>query len=107
LSRINLEIGTRDTGVDVPIEYEIPRAVVAEAIVNAVAHRDYTSNGSVQVMLFRDRLEIWNPPVFRTFLQHPYKLLIINMDFVFLGVAKFSICILENLKIALGVLVFR
>jgi ATP-dependent DNA helicase RecG len=35
--------------------------VVAEAIVNAVAHRDYTSNGSVQVMLFADRLEIWNP----------------------------------------------
>ena len=32
-----------------------------EAIVNAVAHRDYTSNGSVQVMLFADRLEIWNP----------------------------------------------
>jgi ATP-dependent DNA helicase RecG len=26
-----------------------------------VAHRDYTSNGSVQVMLFKDRLEIWNP----------------------------------------------
>ena len=32
-----------------------------EAIVNAVAHRDYTSNGSVQVMLFSDRLEVWNP----------------------------------------------
>jgi len=30
-------------------------------IVNAVAHRDYTSNGSVQVMLFSDRLEVWNP----------------------------------------------
>lgn len=28
---------------------------------NAVAHRDYTSNGSVQVMLFRNRLEVWNP----------------------------------------------
>jgi hypothetical protein len=27
----------------------------------AVAHRDYTSHGSVQVMLFKDRLEIWNP----------------------------------------------
>jgi len=40
---------------------EIPREVVAEAIVNAVAHRDYTSNGSVQVMLFADRLEVWNP----------------------------------------------
>jgi predicted HTH transcriptional regulator len=35
--------------------------VVAEAIVNAVAHRDYTSNGSIQVMLFADRLEVWNP----------------------------------------------
>ena len=32
-----------------------------EAIVNAVAHRDYTSTGSVQVMLFADRLEVWNP----------------------------------------------
>lgn len=35
--------------------------MVREAIVNAVAHRDYTSNGSVQVMLFADRLEVWNP----------------------------------------------
>jgi predicted HTH transcriptional regulator len=26
-----------------------------------VVHRDYTSNASVQVMLFRDRLEVWNP----------------------------------------------
>ena len=37
------------------------REAVAEAIVNAVAHRDYASNASVQVMLFADRLEIWNP----------------------------------------------
>jgi len=28
------------------------------AIVNAIAHRDYTSNASVQVMLFADRLEV-------------------------------------------------
>ncbi len=28
---------------------------------NAVAHRDYTSNASIQVMLFKDRLEVWNP----------------------------------------------
>lgn len=28
---------------------------------NAVVHRDYTSNASVQVMLFSDRLEVWNP----------------------------------------------
>ncbi len=30
-------------------------------IVKAGAHRDYTSNASVQVMLFADRLEVWNP----------------------------------------------
>ncbi|MBR4842348.1 MAG: hypothetical protein IK006_04560 [Bacteroidaceae bacterium] len=34
---------------------------VTEAIVNAVVHRDYASTGSVQVMLFKDRLEVWNP----------------------------------------------
>lgn len=61
LSRIDLAVGTRAESVDVPIEYEIPRAAVTEAIVNAVAHRNYTGNGSVQVMLFRNRLEIWNP----------------------------------------------
>ena len=40
---------------------ELPRMAVREAIVNAVCHRDYESNGAVQVMLFRDRLEIMNP----------------------------------------------
>ena len=42
-------------------EYHIPKEVVTEAIVNAVAHRDYTDNASVQVMLFSDRLEVLNP----------------------------------------------
>ena len=61
LSKINRSIGTRAEGVRAPTTYEIPKEVVTEAIVNAVAHRDYTSNGSVQVMLFADRLEVWNP----------------------------------------------
>ncbi|MBP7654105.1 DUF4062 domain-containing protein, partial [Candidatus Dependentiae bacterium] len=61
MSKINISVGTRKDGPQAPVEYEIPQEVVAEAIVNAVAHRDYTSNGSVQVMLFADRLEIWNP----------------------------------------------
>lgn len=51
----------RAQGPQAPVDYEIPRAAIAEAIVNAVAHRDYTSNASVQVMLFSDRLEVWNP----------------------------------------------
>lgn len=61
LSKIALSVGTRAAGSQARVKYEIPKEVVAEAIVNAVAHRDYTSNGSVQVMLFSDRLEIWNP----------------------------------------------
>lgn len=61
LSKINLAVGTRAESNQAPVRYEIPREVVTEAIVNAIAHRDYTSNGSVQVMLFADRLEVWNP----------------------------------------------
>jgi hypothetical protein len=61
LSKINLSVGTRDESTQVPIDYELPQGAVSEAIVNAIAHRDYTSNGSVQVMLFKDRLEVWNP----------------------------------------------
>ena len=61
LSKINLAVGTRAESAQAPVAYELPPEVVREAIVNAVAHRDYTSNGSVQVMLFADRLEVWNP----------------------------------------------
>lgn len=61
LSKLALSVGTRAESVRAPIAYEIPKEVVAEAIVNAVAHRDYASNASVQVMLFSDRLEVRNP----------------------------------------------
>jgi ATP-dependent DNA helicase RecG len=61
LSKIDRSIGTRAQSVQAPSEYELPKEAVAEAIVNAVAHRDYTSNASVQVMVFADRLEVWNP----------------------------------------------
>jgi len=61
LSKINRRVGTREHGVQAPAEYELPKDAVTEAIVNAVAHRDYTSNASVQAMLFADRMEVWNP----------------------------------------------
>mgnify|MGYP002065122699 CR=1 FL=1 len=61
MSKIARSVGTRDHGPEAPVDYELPERAVAEAIVNAVAHRDYASNASVQVMLFSDRLEIWNP----------------------------------------------
>mgnify|MGYP002594482369 CR=1 FL=1 len=63
MSRVNNWVGTRDEGetASVPTHPELPIDAVKEAIVNAICHRDYTSNASVQVMLFRNRLEIWNP----------------------------------------------
>lgn len=63
MSRIDNWVGTRAEGdkADVATHPELPIDAVKEAIVNAVCHRDYTSNASVQVMLFQNRLEIWNP----------------------------------------------
>ena len=63
MSRVDNWTGTRSEGetAAVPTRPELPYDAVKEAIVNAVCHRDYTSNASVQVMLFRNRLEIWNP----------------------------------------------
>ena len=60
MSKIALSVGARAESVQAPAKYEIPKEVVTEAIVNAVAHRDYTDSSSVQVMLFADRLEVMN-----------------------------------------------
>ena len=43
------------------MEYEIPIKAVREVIVNAIVHCQNESNASVEVMLFKDRLEVWNP----------------------------------------------
>ena len=61
LQKLDYSIGTRTEHISIPGRYEIPKEIVTEAVVNAVAHRDYTSNASIQIMLFSDRLEIWNP----------------------------------------------
>ncbi|MDP2816113.1 MAG: ATP-binding protein, partial [Rectinemataceae bacterium] len=61
LAKINRRVGVRASGPAAPATYELPPDAIAEAIVNAIAHRDYHSNASVEVRLFVDRLEIWNP----------------------------------------------
>jgi predicted HTH transcriptional regulator len=43
------------------VTYEVPHGVIREAVVNAVAHRNYASKAAVQVMVFADRIEVWNP----------------------------------------------
>ncbi len=40
---------------------EYPEAAVREAIVNALCHRDYSTSGTVQVRIYDDRMEVWNP----------------------------------------------
>jgi hypothetical protein len=61
LAKINRAVGTRAASIQAPATYELPPDAVGEAIVNAIAHRDYHSNASVEVRLFADRLEVWNP----------------------------------------------
>lgn len=61
LSKISLSTGDRSKSNLVDTTYEIPRAVIAEGIINAIAHRDYYSKGSIQVSVFKDRIEISNP----------------------------------------------
>jgi ATP-dependent DNA helicase RecG len=46
------------TRIDLP---EHPMAAVREAVVNALAHRDYSRAGRTAVRIYEDRLEIWNP----------------------------------------------
>ena len=60
LSKLSLSSGTRAKNNQVDTQYEIPREVIAEAIINAIAHRDYSSSSSVQVYVFADRVEIVN-----------------------------------------------
>ena len=63
MSRVDHWVGARDAAesAQAPARSEFPIEAVREAIVNAVCHRDYTDEGSVPVMLFRDRLEVLNP----------------------------------------------
>lgn len=61
LSKIDLSVGTRAASTQAPTRYELPPDVIREAIVNAVAHRDYAHQGAIQVSVFADRLEVWNP----------------------------------------------
>jgi ATP-dependent DNA helicase RecG len=42
-------------------EYEIPLTALREAIVNAIAHRDYTINAPIRVLIFTNRVEIHSP----------------------------------------------
>ena len=61
MSKLSVRFGQRNVEAQNEVEFEIPRSVIFETIVNAVAHRDYNSAGSVQVSVFRNRIVVRNP----------------------------------------------
>jgi ATP-dependent DNA helicase RecG len=58
----NMRKGSRIDGLERQDRTEYPMPAVREAIVNAVAHRDYAIRGDeIRVMLFSDRIEVYSP----------------------------------------------
>jgi len=58
----NMRRGVRLQGLQRAEETEYPVPAVREAIVNAVAHRDYQIRGDqIRVLLFSDRIEFYSP----------------------------------------------
>jgi ATP-dependent DNA helicase RecG len=41
--------------------YEIPMEALREAVVNAIAHRDYTISAPIRILIFTDKIEVHSP----------------------------------------------
>jgi ATP-dependent DNA helicase RecG len=40
--------------------YEYPKEAIREALLNAVAHKDYSGGAPIQIKVYKDRIMIWN-----------------------------------------------
>jgi ATP-dependent DNA helicase RecG len=58
---ISMSAIARGKGLEREERWEYPLDAVEEAVINALCHRDYADTSNVQVYLFEDRLEVWNP----------------------------------------------
>lgn len=58
---LNHGVGEHRHGAAADDVDEIPNSVIAEAVNNAIAHRNYASIGSIQVEVYVDRIEIISP----------------------------------------------
>jgi ATP-dependent DNA helicase RecG len=59
LNKLNTEFIIKALGREERLE--LPEEALREAVVNAVAHRDYRSTANVQIYIFQDRVEIVSP----------------------------------------------
>ena len=41
--------------------FPVPRSTLREAVLNAIIHRDYAVGAPIQIRVYADRLQIWNP----------------------------------------------
>ncbi len=48
-------------GFESELTFEVPEAALREAIINAIAHRDYTIEAPIRAIIFQDRIEIHTP----------------------------------------------
>jgi ATP-dependent DNA helicase RecG len=58
------EIPAEGTGIEAlqrRERWQYPREALRELVINALIHRDYTALGDIQVRVYDDRIEIWNP----------------------------------------------
>jgi predicted HTH transcriptional regulator len=110
LSKISLSTGTRESSNQVSTTYEIPRRAIAEAIINAVAHRDYYSKASIQVSVFKNRIEVFNPGSLPDELElsdlpnvhgsYPHNPLLANCMFLTGDIEPYGTGILEMIKLS-------
>ena len=58
-----LKAAIRYKGLQRIERFPVPAAALREAVLNALVHRDYTTAAPVQVRVYPDRLNLWNPAV--------------------------------------------
>lgn len=58
---LNLPTPHQIRGLEPEPKPELPKEALREAIVNAVAHRDYTVRGPIRLFIFADRVEVHAP----------------------------------------------